>query len=367
MARPNLPDEARGWQALISPSAPWLYLVYLGFFFTGWFYRQPGLAELALSFAALAAFIATYIVAMRRRDWTVVPAVLFSIALGAAFLTVNPGGGVFLVFAGTMLARAENRIVKLGGLALLPVAIVSIGIIYGYPAFFILIALGVTVMAVLGSAYGTWRDRRDAVLEERRAQAETRAAEAERQRIARDLHDLLGQSLTLITLKAELAGRTLDSDPALARGELDEIAAVSRKALTEMRAAVTGLRRLSLGAAMSQARTLLADAGLAVECNEDRVTLSPECEDALVLALREGTTNILRHARASSVSLNLAGQDGHAVLTLIDDGAGGADAEGGGLSGVAQRLAACGGSLALSAGPEGRGTILTAMVPAGEG
>ena len=355
------------WRSILSPSAPWIYLVYLGFLFVGWLYRTPTPLELALSGLALIVFVAVYIVAMRRRDWIVIPAVLFALLLGIAVLTRNPGGAVFLVYAATMLARAEDRRIRNGGLAALFPVFIVIGLALGYSPLAIALIIGVTVMSVMGSIYGLRREQRDVELDQRRAAAVLQAAEAERQRIGRDLHDLLGQTLTMITLKAELAGRLMQRQPDRARAELAEIETVSRKALREMREAVTGLRGRTLRDGIAEAVAMLEAASLPVRTEWVEIDLPPASEAAMVMALREGTTNILRHANAESADISL-GRDVSAVfLSIADDGVGGADASGGGLTGLSDRLQALGGTLTVCTGEGGQGTRLTIRLPINAG
>ncbi|MGY1740007.1 MULTISPECIES: sensor histidine kinase [unclassified Blastococcus] len=195
-----------------------------------------------------------------------------------------------------------------------------------------------------------------------------RAAVAEeRLRFARDLHDLLGHSLSLIALKSELAGRLADRDPARARAEMADVEATARRALADVRDAVSGYRQVSFGSALAEARAALSAAGIAL-VPPDAVPALPGAVDAVLgWVVREATTNVLRHSGARTVTVTVGTDDDGAALTVTDDGRGPGGGPtgpaGAGLSGLDERLAALGGRLDTGPGPGGRGFRLSARVP----
>jgi two-component system sensor histidine kinase DesK len=207
------------------------------------------------------------------------------------------------------------------------------------------------------------------------------------------MHDLTGQSLSMITLKSELAARLLrrlpagaDRDRAIA--ETEEVAAVSRQTLHDIREAVSGYRRPTLAVEIITARTALESAGIAPHDDADLILLSgsfdPDAEAALAWCLREAVTNVIRHSGARNCHVSIARCDRALSLTVRDDGAGyGAvphagtessgteasatetsakKASGMGLRGMSERLAAVGGQLEVR--PSGHGFRLVATVPA---
>ncbi|MFD9723165.1 sensor histidine kinase [Streptomyces sp. NPDC059072] len=210
-------------------------------------------------------------------------------------------------------------------------------------------------------------------LREARATVAQLAANEERLRMARDLHDLLGHSLSLITLKSELAGRMLPDHPDRAAQQVADIEQVSRQALVDVREAVSGYRRPTLPGELAGARTALAAAGVvaklpAGECADLPGELTEEQESALAWSLREAVTNVVRHSGAKRCAVSLETPqtlEGPVVeLVVRDDGAGGQAAPGNGLTGLTERLEAVGGT--LSAGPAGTsGFRLVARVPLG--
>ncbi|MFD6422406.1 sensor histidine kinase [Streptomyces sp. NPDC060198] len=211
-------------------------------------------------------------------------------------------------------------------------------------------------------------------LREARATVAQLAANEERLRLARDLHDLLGHSLSLITLKSELAGRMLPGHPDQAALQIADIEQVSRQALADVRDAVTGYRRLTLAGEIAGARTALAAAGITAEvptATPAPDTLPAGSEEALAWGLREAVTNVVRHSGAGTCAIGLTSRQTLAgrflELTVADDGRGGAGiTPGNGLTGLRERLAAVDGTLTARPADTGRGFRLTLSVPLGE-
>ncbi len=177
----------------------------------------------------------------------------------------------------------------------------------------------------------------------------------ERERVARDVHDVLGHSLTVVTVKAELAERLVDLDPTRAKGELAEIQALSRQALAEIRATVGGLRAANLADELASARTALAGAGIEAHVPDDPGAVDPRHRTVLAWVLREAMTNVVRHSAAATCWVELATNR----LTVRDDGRGrGERLEGNGIRGLRERVEAAGGELSIHDGPGGCGTTL---------
>jgi two-component system, NarL family, sensor histidine kinase DesK len=206
------------------------------------------------------------------------------------------------------------------------------------------------------------------------------AANEERLRLARDLHDLTGQSLSMITLKSELAARLLQrlpegADRDRARDEIEQVADVSRQTLHDIREAISGYRRPTLAVEIITARTALETAGI-VSHDDPAITLlsgtfDPDAEAALAWCLREAVTNVVRHSKARNCRITLARRGGILALEVRDDGCGssaGTQPSGTGLRGMSERLCAVGGHLELRPGAQGartspRGFCLIASVP----
>ncbi|HEY1344910.1 MAG TPA: histidine kinase [Streptosporangiaceae bacterium] len=241
--------------------------------------------------------------------------------------------------------------------------------------------LAASAVPLLGGLFAYSAERRNVLiyaLKETRAELARMAVAEERLRISRDLHDLLGHSLSLIALKSELAGRTLETDPQRAAKEVAELEAVARRSLAEVRQAVTGYRQPSLAAELAAARRTLASAG--VDCRVDApgsYDLPPEVDALLAWTVREGSTNIVRHSGARDARITVTVTGASASAELTDDGAGppaghgtatagtatagggtgepaaAGGAAGTGLAGLAERAGRLGGTLLAGAGRNG--------------
>jgi two-component system sensor histidine kinase DesK len=194
------------------------------------------------------------------------------------------------------------------------------------------------------------------------------AVAEERLRFARDLHDLVGHSLSVIALKAELAERLLQRDPARAAEHVTDVKDVARTALGEVREAVSGYRQPTLVDELAGARMALRAAGIDAELQGSEVELPPDVEALLAWTVREGTTNIIRHSGARSCRIAVRPGLAMASAEVVDDGAGavfGDDGEkpsGNGLAGLRERAAQLAGRVEAGAAPEG-GFRLRVTVP----
>jgi two-component system, NarL family, sensor histidine kinase DesK len=190
----------------------------------------------------------------------------------------------------------------------------------------------------------------------------------ERLRVSRDLHDLLGQSLSAISLKGELAGRLLDRDPSAARTEIDGLTQVARDALRGMRAVTHRQHAVSLRAEIDAAAALLQAAGIEAGIDLDAGALPRPVEEVLGWAVREGVTNVLRHSEARACQITAVRWHGRVRLELVNDGARAAapagsdsrrgDARGSGLVGLAERARALAGAVSHQRTGDGRFRLL---------
>jgi two-component system sensor histidine kinase DesK len=232
----------------------------------------------------------------------------------------------------------------------------------GYPSS-LLVIMPTTVFAVCTIvAVEHLNKEKDAALSLSHDEVRRLAATAERERIGRDLHDLLGHTLSLITLKLELSRKLFDRDVDAARREVEEAEKVARHALAEVRSAVTGIRATDLAAELASARLLLESSRVHLEYGSLPVDLPVEIERGLSLVLREAVTNIARHADASRVQVELVREHASACMQISDNGHGGISSDGNGICGMRERVRAMGGSLTIES-PRGSGTRLRVVVP----
>jgi two-component system sensor histidine kinase DesK len=204
--------------------------------------------------------------------------------------------------------------------------------------------------------------RTNSLLERANSEIERLSQEAERERIARDLHDLLGHTLTVITVKLDLARRLLSHDSDRARNEIVEAEQTARNALAEVREALSGYRAEGFDAEIDRARRSLLSADVKLTTTLAPVNLSSIQVNVLCLALREGVTNIVRHAHATVCHVTLLEKDRTLHLTIEDNGLGGQIREGNGLRGMRERLQSVAGAVKVTSLANG-GTSLELTLP----
>jgi two-component system sensor histidine kinase DesK len=315
----------------------------------------------ALSYPTFVAlYVGTLVLPARRVAACATGMLLLCLAL----LPWYPSGMSYFVFGCVMLGAHCWRSGWHYAAVLLLANVVLIGWArwLGYP-WSALVWLPVTTLVVgLVVHVERQRHRKDAALRLSQEEVRRLAATAERERIGRDLHDLLGHTLSLVALKADLAGRLLERDPQAAQREIGELGQVARDALGQVRRAVTGIRAAGLAAELAAARLLLESEGVSFQVEAAELAIPPEQETVLALCLREAVTNIHRHARARRVRVVVSGDARHWRLCVEDDGRGGTIRPGNGLEGMRERLQVLGGSLRIEPAP-GRGTRLLAELP----
>jgi two-component system, NarL family, sensor histidine kinase DesK len=290
-------------------------------------------------------FILLYLQAFSRPEPYKLLSILAMTAMVPVFIHVNEGNVALLIYA----AAASGFHPSLRRVSLLVGLDVAILGFYAYRVqipvtFWGSILLLVTIVG-FGNHYWALKHCERQKLQRAQDEIEHLAKVAERERIARDLHDLLGHTLSLVTLKAELARKLVDRDPQQAKQEMQDVERTSRLALADVREAITGYRGQGFAAELIQARRTLETAGITVDCDASEIPLSPAQESVLALALREAVTNVVRHAQAQRCSVRLSRDEELCTLEIADNGRGADAPEGNGLRGMRERLEAIGGSL----------------------
>jgi two-component system sensor histidine kinase DesK len=323
----------------------------------------------------IAAFLPIYAATFRARDnRQTLTLVIALAALAVVGSLVNGGASVFAIYAAAAAGRlhptrrAVQVVAALFGIVALLIVISPVPMPWRLaalaPALFFTPVIGAT------SIFEAERDRANERLVRANQEIERLATIAERERIARDLHDLLGHTLSVIVLKSELAERLIRTDPDRASAEVKDIEHIGREALGEVRAAVTGYRARALDAELAGARVALDAAGIDVQVRADPTDLPPEQESALAMALREAVTNVVRHADAQRATILITTVGAEVRLEVTDDGRGASGPEGSGLSGMRERITALGGHVDVrnDASRNGgrtdrRGTVVEVTVP----
>jgi two-component system sensor histidine kinase DesK len=332
-------DKAHGW-------APFIWLAYLSFFFIQPILDHAGLKMWLLTALATAIFLVLYFGLF----WLQKPRSLLHIAgmviLGLVFAPINGGASTFFVFAAAFVPFCVQT--ERAGVGLIAGIVALAGIetqVFHLSGWFFFYAGGLAAAIGGSNIYFAQRNRALAKLRMANDEIEHLATVAERERIARDLHDVLGHTLSLIILKSELAGKLMDRDPQRAGNEIREVEQISRQALSEVRDAIRGYRSQGLPTELAKAKATLETAGVSVKCEAAKLTLPAVHESVLSMAVREAVTNVVRHAQARNCSMRLAQRNGSCHLEIEDDGRGGAHSEGNGLRGMRERVEMLGGTL----------------------
>ena len=305
------------------------------------------------------------LIAPRRDGWRYALAMA---VMSLLLLRWYPAGLSYFIFGCVMLrvsaSRSSLRHYLLQLLAMNAVY-VAVAVWIGYPAQMWIWVPAMTL--IIGVIINVERssEEKDAALALSHEEVRRLAATAERERIGRDLHDLLGHTLSLITLKLELARKLSERDPDASRRELADAERVARSALAEVRCAVTGIRSTDLAAELASARLMLECSQVHLDYQPPPAGIPPDIARGLSLVLREAATNITRHAQAGRVQMLFAREPGVLQLTIADDGRGGVNADGNGLAGMRTRVRELGGTLSVES-PRGHGTRLLVRVPVDE-
>lgn len=346
---PRDPWERFGWLLWVG------WLVFLGFPLAAVIGTQTGAARV-LGVALVLGFAAAYALGVLRitrgsplevsaHEPVLVLLVLIGLSgasvplIGAAALSFTPFLQSFGVFA---LPRPWWWVWAVGVLVVAPAG--TWWLLGSDDLTLVFVLVGVSAAAVAGRLLGENSDAYDLAVR-------GRDVAEERERVARDVHDVLGHSLTVLSIKAELAGRLLDSDLPRARAELADISRLSREALGEVRATVGGLRSARLEDEIAGAREALVGRGIGAELPADARAADPRYRPVMGWVLREAVTNVVRHSRATRCVVRLE----QARLVVEDDGCGmaGHAGPGNGLRGLRERVEASGGTFSLGSPPAG--------------
>jgi two-component system sensor histidine kinase DesK len=340
-----------------------IFLSYLPFYFISWFNHRPGTLELVASIAGLLVFVGLFWMIWRRRGRPVLWQVLAIFGIGMALSPFNTAWSVYTIYAMSFASRLPSRRLSIRTMIILEIVLLAVGLAF-YRNAWPIWASGVLFGGITGFATLMQMDveRKNQELAVAHEEVRALATTAERERISRDLHDLLGHTLTLVAVKAELAARLVSRDAEAAEREMQAVAAAAREALSEVRTAVVGMKGASLAFEIDKARQALAAADIQAQISALTTDGHPAQEAVLAMALREGVTNVIRHAGAKHCDIKLEPNAKALVLTVADDGQGGGRVvEGSGLKGMRARLAAIGGALDIKS--DKNGTRLTATAP----
>jgi len=360
------PDSAAAYSIQLGKS-PWSDAVHLLWslwvFITpmmGGHYTWEWAAFTAASYPVFLVLYAKVILAPRRLSWRYA---IGMCVLAYVLLPWYPSGLSYFVFGCVMLRTSSHMSVLryLAQIAVLNAIFLAIAWKVGYPwQAMVWMPVMTLIIGVIVNVERVGQEK-DVAIKLSHEEVRRLAATAERERIGRDLHDLLGHTLSLITLKLELARKLHARNPESSLRELEEAERVARHALAEVRSAVTGIRSADLAAELASARLLLESSQVHLEYDAPPPDLPADVERGLALVLREAATNIARHARASRARIGFETEQRTVQLSIEDDGRGGVSTDGNGLAGMRDRVRAMHGTLSIES-PRGEGTRLLVRV-----
>ncbi len=348
-------DPMIGW-------IPYIWLIYLVPMFIEWGLREP-LPGLHLFYPiSLLMFLYLYFRGYWEYGRGCLAVIGTMVLLGTVSIPVSPTSFVYFIYASAYSCRVGPPkvafAVMFGALAVFLAA----AFWFGLALEFKLAGSVFIVIIALINIYYNELNRKDVALKLSQEEVRHLAAMTERERIARDLHDLLGHTLSVITLKSELAAKLCERGDDRTAREIREIEKISREALSQVREAITGYRAKGLTGELANARVAFETARIAFDYDAPPGPLPSDREAVLAMILREAVTNVLRHSRASQCEIRFRSAKGGRVLEtrVSDNGRGGKMAGGSGIQGMRQRLAAIGGSLEIRME---KGTCLLASIP----
>ena len=334
---PNNRDH--GW-------APYAWLVFLAFFYFQPVLGHAGLREWLITISATVVFLALYFGIF----WVKPPITYILLAgmatMGMSLGSLNQGASVFVIFTASfipwVLGSSKKAFVALG--LLMAFLAVDVLLFHPPPGFW-LTSLVVLLGVGVSNIHFAEKNRADYKLRMAQGELEHLAKVAERERIARDLHDVLGHTLSLIIVKSTLAGKLLEKSPEKARSEIADIERVSREAMAEIRNTLRGYSTYKLCEEIQRAESALSSAGVTLQSQTADIDMTPAQESVVALIMREAVTNVVRHAQAKTCKVRLAANNGDCVFEIQDDGRGGSLLEGNGLRGMRERVEALGGTI----------------------
>jgi two-component system sensor histidine kinase DesK len=360
--------KLRPWKAVIGDKdhgwSPLFWVVYLGFFFMDPVMSHASRQIWLLDIFGAVVFLILYLgLFVLENPYTFVH-IGGMVLLGLLYQPINGGACTFFIYAASMLpfcvetqSAAFLGLGAVGAIGAIDVLFQS-GVGWSWRLFYSSLF---PMIIGAGNTFFAERNRMNRRLRKANEEIEHLAKLAERERIARDLHDVLGHTLSVITLKSELAGKLMDRDPQRAGKEIREVEEISRQALSEVRDAIRGYRAQGLAAELAHAKSTLETAGLTVQCDAASTMKLPAIQESVLsLAVREGVTNVVRHAQARSCRLRIEQQNGMCRLEIADDGQGFTTMEGNGLRGMRERVEMLGGTLDRR---NKSGTTLTITLP----
>ena len=340
-----LPEEAQ------EGALPYVWLIYLFIFIAPLFVANFAFQYQLSIILAAALFVVLYFNTFWQEDSIQVARnILLILTLGLLTSWYNAGGSVFYVYAAAFCCQLKTKKLAFSGVFL----VVTIAAIYNYlfalPIFFYIPAVAFSLIVGGINIYEYELRNKNKLLKLSQEELQQTAATVERERIARDLHDLIGHTFSLITVKAQLANKLIDKDIDKAKIELSDLEKLSRHAMAEVRETVTGYSLRDMDSEIAKAKLILNAAEVTPNFQLEEAPKESNINSTLAFIIRESVTNLVKHSQARSCELNFSVTPHCYKLTIKDDGNGITHPihEGNGLTNMRQRIESIGGTISFS-------------------
>ena len=354
--------------------SPYVWLIYLPLFFVPVVYFHQDPMDLVWTLFALVAFLALYFHAFWVKGQDVIYHIVAITLIGTLIALVTPTASSLFIYAGAFCCRLSPIKYALTILLALLAWVIAISWFFKFEYYFYIPSLVFTLIVGILNIYQRALNHNKQELILSRKETQRLAQVAERERIARDLHDLIGHTFSVITLKADLAGRLLDKgqdkDLKKARAEIKQLETISRDALSQVREVVSGYRSSDLLSELANAKNVFASVDIDFHyqfdnIDEQQIELDSASNKELAIVLRELVTNIIKHANATQVNATIKHENGKIVLTMQDDGQGfkNSQHQGFGIQGIEERIQKLQGFVSIKTGGEYTGTLSEIGLP----
>ncbi|MFZ6723784.1 sensor histidine kinase [Undibacterium sp. Ji49W] len=330
-------------------NASYFWLALLGCFLFKYTKEYPQNDELLMVLATFASFVPLFLYSLRVDDWRLFACIIVTTMIGIVWAPYNAGAAVFVIFSVGMCSRLANHRCAYAALYIVCAILLTADAVFQLPSHFLLPTLLFCLPVGIVSILVEKNIRTNEKLFRKQEEVENLARLAERERISRDIHDVLGHTLSVIALKADLARKLIKTDLAACANELTDIEQSARETLGEVRSTVRNNRANSLELELHLAKKALNAAEVKMIALIEQCTIPLALENVIALSLREAITNIIRHAKATKCKITLSSDSQYIKLMVADDGmATHRDftiKKGSGLTGMTERIHALQGTL----------------------
>lgn len=329
---------------------PYVWLVYLLIYIVPVFINPVESWVIWTTFLSAAVFVVLYFYTFWQTGLAAWFCVLAVLSLGVVAVNFNPGASVFFVYAAAFCVQIKPQKHAFAMVFFIAGVAAVYSFIFSMPPYFYLPAIIISILIGLVNIYEAELKNKNKQLRISQDELRKAAATAERERIARDLHDVIGHTFSLINVKAQLAQKLIHKDPDKAQQEIKELEQISRSAMAEVRQTVSNYHEKDMASEISKAKILAQSADIRLTCQADALPKEGPLNSALAFVIRELMTNIIKHSNASQCRIEYQKNHGTHHLTISDNGklAGTSIKQGNGLRGIKERVEALRGNTNLS-------------------